>query len=85
MPNSQAPQLKTIDIMKSCLTRSGRSSSPTSVSHGDAHNPCRDQADPMQVADNGAMRQKRRSPKTELMVAGTDAVDVTMPCSGTTT
>src|ERR1700716_1798011 len=84
VPNNQALPLSTIAMMNSCPTRLARSSPSTSASHGDAHNPCRDQADPTQVADNGAIRQKRLSPKTELRVAGVDAVDGTMTLSGTT-
>src|SRR5258708_7728931 len=84
VPNTQAPPLSTMDIVNSCPTRLARSRPSTSVNHGDAHNPCRDQADPTQVADNGAIRQKRLSPKTDLRVAGTDAVDGTMTRSGTT-
>src|SRR6266849_1037352 len=78
VPNNQAPPLSTIDIMNSCPTRLARSSPSTSVSHGDAHNPCRDQADPTQVADNGAIRQKRLSPKTEPRVAGINPIDGVM-------
>src|SRR5882724_7621991 len=75
VPNNQAPPLSTIAIINSCPTRLARSSPSTSVSHGDAHNPCRDQADPTQVADNGAIRQKRRSRRTDPRVAGLNAFD----------
>jgi hypothetical protein len=85
VPNNPAPPQRTIDIMNSCPTTLARSSPSTSVSHSDTHNPCRDQADPTQVADNGAIRQKRLSPKTELRVAWIDPVDGVMTRSGTTT
>src|ERR1700716_1241022 len=59
VPNSHAPPLSTTDIINNCLTRFARSSPSTSVNHGDAHSPCKDQAEPMQVADKGAILQKR--------------------------
>src|SRR5947199_10777616 len=72
VPNIQAPPQRTSDIVNSCPTSLVRSNPSTSVSQGAAHNPCRDQADPTQVADNGTIRQKRRSPKTELSPPGID-------------